>query len=77
MQYFTFVFHAIAFRPFIDVDLYIYHSSGKFQHAQDKSTKSSWKQFFLGFRLAGAQSVTALKRVLKGKSTFKKSVSGY
>lgn len=77
MQYFTFVFHAIAFRPFIYVELYIYHSSDKFQRAEDKSIKSSWKQFFLGFRVAGAQSVTALKRVLKGRFTFKKSVSGY
>lgn len=39
--------------------------------------KNTWKQFFLAFRLAGAQSVMSSKRGSKGKSTFKKYVSGY
>jgi len=34
MQYFTFVFHAISFRSFIYIDLYMCHSSSKFQGAQ-------------------------------------------
>lgn len=78
MQYLTFVLHAIAFRPFIYVDLYTRQSSSKFQGAQDIDFNKKYLEAILpGIRLFRAQSVISPKRVLKGKSTFKKCVSGY